>query len=317
MLDNAIRATFQWRYKDETRLAGKVERKRKDLDAAGTPEPATVDLWLAALTDLAAVRVLTYEESDRAAAAGKIAEQFTDATCEAGATPVIRDVVNHATGKFYRATHLLVTLPKDDLAPHLSNLEGVVCEVQVCSLLAHVWNEIEHDLVYKQLSGSPSGTEINLLRALGNETLAGDAVISELIRATNARSRTETEVFVDVHDFVSRSRGLFPLAIAFPENAGQLFLELLRMGCDSPEKVKALIGDPPDTGARELFDGLLASLTNEERDLLKLKADSSDLMLMKVLASKAQDIIDAHPTGRGIGRPPRIASIARRFRDMP
>lgn len=318
MLDNAIRATYQWRFKDEARLAGKIERKRADLAKGNMPEPTTVEGWFELLTDLAAVRVMNYEESERSNAAAKIAEKFTDVSGTAQPTPIVRDFIDQATGKFYRATHLLVTLPKEDLtSANLSNLEGVVCEVQVCSLLAHVWNEIEHDIVYKQFSGTPGDTEVNLLKALGNETLAGDAVISELIKATSTRAKQQSDQFVDVFDFVSRARELFPNASEFSENAGQLYDELDRMGINNVEKLKELIGKEPEPEAKSLLERLVGSLTSDDKYSLRLNPLSSDLMLMRVLPSKAQDIIDAHPAGRGVGRPPRIASIARRFKELP
>lgn len=258
--------------------------------------------------------MLTYEESARKSAADFIAEMFLERDGVAPPVPEVRNEVDQDKGKFYRATHFLVTLPTDDFADaRFSNLKGVVCEIQVCSLLAHVWKEIEHDLVYKQLSGAPSETEINLLKALGNETLAGDAVISELIKATGTRTLAMTDKFVDVHDFVSRARGVLKSADVFSENSGQLFAELQSLGVDNMEKLKKLLDDDAEIRAKELMDELDAALNKEERESLKLSNVSSDLMLMLVLEQKAQDIVDAHPAGRGVGRPPRIASIARRF----
>lgn len=320
MQDNAIRATYQWRFKDDGRLEGKIERRRSQManTTPPTPEPASVEEWLNDLTDLAAVRVLTYEESERGAASALIAEQFLDKSGTTQPVPDVRNTVDQDKGKFYRATHLLVTLPTDDFADaRLSNLKGVVCEIQVCSLLAHVWNEIEHDLVYKQLSGTPNETEINLLKALGNETLAGDAVISELIKATGTRTRALTDKFVDVHDFVSRARDVLPTATRFSDNAGQLFSELQSLGVDNMQKLNELLGDDAETRSAALIAQLAATLDQGDRESLKLSDISSDLMLMLVLEQKAQDIIDAHPAGRGVGRPPRIASIARRFLELP
>lgn len=316
MQDNAIRATYQWRFKDEARLAGKIERRKSDLanTIPPTAEPGTVEAWMADLTDLAAVRVLTYEESARESAASLIAEKFLDKDGLAPPRPDVRNKVDQEKGKFYRATHLLVTLPTDDFTDaRLSNLKGVVCEIQVCSLLAHVWNEIEHDLVYKQLSGTPNETEINLLRALGNETLAGDAVISELIKATGTRTRALTDKFIDVHDFVSRARDAFPSASRFSDNAGQLFAELLSLGVDNMQKLNEMLGDDMESRAKASLHALDAGLDTGDQESLKLSDATSDLALILVLETKAQAIIDAHPAGRGVGRPPRIASIARRF----
>jgi ppGpp synthetase/RelA/SpoT-type nucleotidyltranferase len=66
-------------------------------------------------------------------------------------------------GRFYRATHCQVALKAEDLVEPFDNLEGITCEIQVCSLLAHVWNELEHDLVYKPTTGTFSGRESDSL----------------------------------------------------------------------------------------------------------------------------------------------------------
>jgi hypothetical protein len=50
---------------------------------------------------------------------------------------------------FYRASHVEVFLPPSDIVGTYTNVVGVPCEIQVCSMMAHVWNEIEHDLGYK------------------------------------------------------------------------------------------------------------------------------------------------------------------------
>lgn len=318
--DNAIRATFQWRFKDEERLAGKVERRKRSLLNSDPPvtEPQTVEAWLSNLTDLAAVRVIVYEESDRSSAADLIAKEFLNSSGDSEPQADVRDKLDQGSGSFYRATHLSVTLPTEDFSDaRLSNLKGIVCEIQICSLLAHVWNEIEHDLVYKQLSGAPNETEKNLIKALGNETLAGDAIISELIRATSTRERNLNDKFIDVHDFVSRARADFPSATQFSDNAGQLFAELLLLDIENMQKFKELLGDNPEVRAKATLTRLSQAIDQGEKDTIKLSDVSSDLALMIVLESRAQAIVDAHPAGRGIGRPPRISSIARKYLQLP
>lgn len=314
--DNAMRATLQWRVKDESRLEEKIQRQRELMSRTKfrSNEPTSVEEWLATFNDLAAVRVITYEESDRVKAATLVAERFTDEFGSGHASPTTRDKANIRKGTFYRATHLHVTIPDKELInTPLANLKGVVCEIQVCSMLAHVWNEIEHDLVYKRLSGTPSESEMNLLKALGNETMAGDSIISELIKATNNRTSKETDAFVDVYDFVARARTMFPEAENFGRNAGQLFAQLRSFGVSNMKYLIGILGnEPQERGARILAD-LDSALEPIEAASLKLDASSSDVALMCLLEQKAQEIVDAYPSGRGVGRPPRIASIARRY----
>lgn len=108
------------------------------------------------VTDLAGVRVSTYLESDRPRVVGEIQKLFDGPN--AGAVVVDVEDSNEEE-QYYRATHCQVSLKTDDLEEPNDNLAGLTCEIQVCSMLAHVWNELEHDLVYKPTTGDVSGRE--------------------------------------------------------------------------------------------------------------------------------------------------------------
>jgi hypothetical protein len=60
--------------------------------------------------------------------------------------PEVKDKQRETPENFYRATHCEVFLPPVDLVGTYANVASVPCEIQVCSMMAHVWNEIEHDL---------------------------------------------------------------------------------------------------------------------------------------------------------------------------
>ncbi|MBA3890429.1 MAG: RelA/SpoT domain-containing protein [Gemmatimonadaceae bacterium] len=128
------------------------------------------------LGDLAAVRFSAYVEADRERVVDLVRATFVGP--DGG--PVIAEVKDRfdvVSGRFYRATHLDVALPEEELIGSFDNVRGVRCEVQVCSMLAHVWNEIEHDLVYKPLMGPVSIEEREALgRSCG--VLVGDALDS-------------------------------------------------------------------------------------------------------------------------------------------
>ena len=109
-------------------------------------------------------------------------------------------------GKFYRATHCEVAIKKDDLDSDNQNLRDLTCEVQVCSLLAHVFNEIEHDLTHKPLAGELSEEALGFLEALGPLTDMGDFVIVNLLSAVN-KGKPRKEQFNDENDFVRQHAG--------------------------------------------------------------------------------------------------------------
>lgn len=53
--------------------------------------------------------------------------------------------------------------------------------------MAHVWNEIEHDTVYKNLTGDLSDLELEAIDSLGSLTKTGDGIIKNLLRARQVR----------------------------------------------------------------------------------------------------------------------------------
>jgi hypothetical protein len=183
--------------------------------------------------------------------------------------------------------------------------------------LAHVWNEIEHDLGYKPLSGELSEGEKRALDTLGNLTQAGDGTIVNLLEATDARLAANEGEFKDQWDFVARARRFFPAANDFGAHSGQLFTELLAEGLDTPLKLEERLLQASDSAARgyELLDAFAAHIAGDDV-VRRVDAASSDPLLMLFLDQFAQAVLERHPGGRGKGRPPRIASIARRFIEM-
>jgi ppGpp synthetase/RelA/SpoT-type nucleotidyltranferase len=164
-----IPATVQWRVKSPERVRTKLERlAAKGIAGAGVE-------GLDVLGDLAGVRIATWVEADRPRTMEMIRGAFAQVEVE----------VKDRPGSFYRATHCQITLAPGDDAGATEELTGLSCEVQVCSLLAHVCNEVEHGLVYAG-SREPSVEERAMLDALGRLADAGDAFLTVLLamRAT-------------------------------------------------------------------------------------------------------------------------------------
>lgn len=304
--ENAIPATVQWRAKDPGRLRGKLLRKRGDFDSA--------EAVFSGIKDFAGVRVATYVESDRGRMVTEIAQRFVGP----GGGAVTPDVRDFEYPSFYMATHCQVALPPDDLNDRLANLAGTSCEVQVCSLLAHVWNELEHDLAYKPLTGELSDQEKASLLDLGHLVRAGDGLIRTLLDATDRRLKQNEGKFADQWDFVARMREWFPDARDFGTHSGQLYEELLGCGYNSPQAIEeALLGHAEDTATRaqQALVAFETYLTDRGDDVVRIDTRSSDVLLMPFLERHADEVLERHPAGRGRGRPPRIASAARRYKD--
>jgi hypothetical protein len=70
---------------------------------------------------------------------------------------------------------------------------GSPVEIQVASVLMHAWSEVEHDLVYKPLSGAVSEDELQILDGLNGIVLSGEVFLERLQAAFESRvSQTGT-----------------------------------------------------------------------------------------------------------------------------
>lgn len=306
---NAMRAQVTSRAKSVRSFENKLRRFAKMPDK----DLQTIDKVFEQISDFAGVRVATYRAEDQTRIVDEIKKRF----CGPNGTDVQVDPKAHfSEDSFYRATHCQVFLLDDELVGTYENLRGTGCEIQVCSMMAHVWNEIDHDIGYKSEGGGPQQVEAGLLKALGLLTRSGDEVISQLLEANLARLEEQTGDFEDAFDFVARLRSTF-VDSDLSLHAGQLFDEIKTLEFTSPEKLKNGIGEAEFTPAvaRNNLAAFNQFLTDSgEQDYL-LDDHSSDLILILLLKKYAEKIEANHPAGRGKGRPPRIRSIATRYRD--
>ena len=192
-----LRATIQRRTKNPRSYADKL-RKPKNKEKYNS-----VDEVFEKISDLAGVRIATYLESDRQSVVEKIRKEFVGKEDQ---DPEIERKDRDFSKKHYRATHCQVYLPEEDLSGVNENLRGTTCEIQVCSLLAYVFNEIEHDLQYKPLSGELSEAEKEYIDQLGLLTKAGELTIKRLLSETDERLSKKTGKFNEVYEFVARMR---------------------------------------------------------------------------------------------------------------
>lgn len=305
-----VRATVQRRAKNPKSFFEKLKK------AENRAKYNSVDEVFQRISDLAAVRIATYLESDREPVVEELKKEFLGAP-GTGNGPDIQVKDKAGNGLHYRATHCQVFLPEEDLVGGNENLAGTTCEIQVCSLLAHVFNEIEHDLQYKPLAGELSVVERELIDQLGLLTKSGDITIKRLLHETDDRLKERTGEFADVHDFVARMRETMGLK-DFASNAGQLFDELNVLGLMTPDALsQAICGAGQqciaETSKHE-YDQLKHYLAQQQTELLD--DGSSDVLLVGLLKNRYEQILAHHPMGRGRGRPNRLAQIGVAYRKM-
>ncbi|MDQ2861087.1 MAG: RelA/SpoT domain-containing protein [Pseudomonadota bacterium] len=304
---NVIRAHVTSRAKSARSLEGKLRRFSRNPGK----DIQTVDAVFAQIGDLAAVRVATYRPEDQERVVGEICKLFSGPD----AVDVAVDRKDKLKeGGFYRATHCQAALRDEELVGTYENLKGTSCEIQICSMMAHVFNEVEHDIAYKPEGGGPGGAETGLMAGLGNLTRTGDAVISQLLAANEVRLKEQAGDFNDAFDFVARMRREFP-GVDLSGNSGQLFDELKTLGLTSVDRLKGAIGAErfDIEVATALVEGFNEYVTATGHEAFLLDGKSSDLILVLLLDAYAAQIEENHPAGRGMGRPPRIRSIASRY----
>lgn len=306
---NAIRAQVTSRTKTVRSFEGKLRRFAKRHDKL----MGTVDDVFRQIGDLSGVRVATYGPEDEARVAHEIEKVFQGHDGQ----PIdidLKDKLDPKGSQFYRATHCQAYLRDTDLVGDYENLKGASCEIQVCSMMAHVWNEIEHDIGYKPEGGGPDTAEKGLLETLGHITRSGDAAITRLLAANDARLQAQTGDFVNVFDFVARMQQILP-GSDLSQNSGAVFEEAQLLGLNSPEQVMDAVGKGKFKleHAKELIDAFNNYLLAGDGPEYQLTPNSADVVLALLLEKFAAKIEQNHPAGRGMGRPARIRSIAHRY----
>lgn len=119
-----------------------------------------------------------------------------------GSPRIKKDESNH------RATHMQIRLRPSDLTEKSDNLNDDHCELQITSMLAHVWNEIEHDFVYKGDKSILGDYERSALESLGLLTKTGDNIIVNLRNANVARERQEQLKIVQASEELTSAEAL-------------------------------------------------------------------------------------------------------------
>lgn len=103
----------------------------------------------------------------------------------------------------YAARHYRVRLKSSKLKGTDVRYADTAVEVQVASVLVHAWSEVEHDLVYKPLSGDLSDEEYAILDELNGLVLAGEIALERLQKAGDFRLRFEENKFRNHYELAS------------------------------------------------------------------------------------------------------------------
>jgi len=310
---NAIRAQVTFRVKSTKSFEGKLKRFSTQKDK----NYASVDDIFQNISDLAGVRIAAYSYDDCARLAEHIIAVFRgfdddDPTLDR------KDKKEDGNHNYYRAIHAQVRLPEEEITATFDNVDDIACEIQICSMMDHVWNEIEHDIGYKPDVGPPSGNEAHFIGQLGLTVRQGNLQIAGLLAEHEHRVRNkggdnpavqDQASFQDVHDFVSRMRNRCLVMPRFPENSGQLYDMLVELGLQDPLAVEQALW-PLDERLKLQLQSF-KDFMRAENPRLEPDPETSDLLLFSLLTKKPKEVAEALKgrAGRGRGRANRLHSL--------
>lgn len=164
----ALRAQISSRAKHPDDLREKLRRKRADPRYAF---PLLRDDLSATVTDLAGCRVMVYHPGDEGEAAHLVRRAFRRA-------PRPDADEEHRKPSGYRATHLLVSIGDEEES---AALHGAICEVQVTTIAAHLFNELEHHIQYKDTASPLTTAEVSHLEAVRGASAALEQMVGKLL----------------------------------------------------------------------------------------------------------------------------------------
>jgi len=214
-----ITALYMHRAKTKKSLRMKLEDRNKKRSFTTKGEFRNEDDIYNEIPDLAGVRIVLYFPTESRDVEEAIFGNFSILETKAHNGSRVPPTTTAMPGydlqerKFigYTAKHYITDVAEDK---HMLGLEAEdlplgkpVVEIQVMSLIHHVWSEIEHAIEYKAYGDRPTLTERTTLDSLNGLVLTGERVIETLyVCRTRARqnkspgtefnNRNELEVFI-------------------------------------------------------------------------------------------------------------------------
>lgn len=180
-----IKAIVSHRAKRPDRLRDKLAQRNEE------KKYSSVKSIFADIVDLAGVRIALYFPSDR-----EIVDETVNDLFDVKKTKKFPESSHKPkyTKRFsgYWASHYRVEIKKSD--NQYKRYQNTIFEIQVASVLMHAWAEVEHDLVYKPLSGELSEEELAILDEINGLVLSGEIALERLQKAITKRTEKSNEI---------------------------------------------------------------------------------------------------------------------------
>jgi ppGpp synthetase/RelA/SpoT-type nucleotidyltranferase len=175
----------------------------------------------------------------------------------------------------YGARHYRVFLKKENIVDPRYSKSCI--EIQVASVLMHAWAEVEHDLLYKPLSGELSIGEHAILDEINGLVLTGEIALERLQNAQEVRLGKDGTQFIDQYELAIFLHNHFRTRVQSPNmiigRADVLFRFLQLTGLNYPEKLRAYtakLSNNDENGTILISDQLLDIILGTDEDLYKI-----------------------------------------------
>lgn len=181
--ESGIRAIVTYRAKNPERLSIKLQQRNEQRDI----KYSCLDDIYFDICDLSGVRVALYFPSDRDKVDTIIKDLFSLISEPKVFPSESKTPTYQKRFSGYWARHYRVRLKEASLTDSQKRYAQAKTEIQVASVLMHAWSEVEHDLVYKPLSGNLSNEELAILDELNGLVLSGEIALERLQAAGTSR----------------------------------------------------------------------------------------------------------------------------------
>lgn len=264
LAQKGIRAIVTSRAKRPDRLRQKIKQRISEKNYS-----CVNDIY-EDIVDLAGVRIALYFPGDHEEVDKLIKAEFIVKKSKSFPDPDKKDFTYEKRFSGYKARHYHVYLEDEHLIEE--RYSKACIEIQVASVLMHAWAEVEHDLLYKPLSGELSDDEHATLDAINGLVLTGEIVLERLQKAQERRIGKKGSHFNDQYELASflynHLRTKTPTSTMIMGQADVLFYFLQLAKLDRPEKLTTFISDIDTTeNQRTISDQLIDHILSAKPEL--------------------------------------------------
>lgn len=243
---SGVRAIVSYRAKAIDSLHRKLDKRDAE---TGSKRYMVVDDIYRDIVDLAGVRVALYFPGDIDVVSKIISELFFEIQSKTFPSAHVNDAEEVYQKRFdgYHAKHYRVKLGDD------SRYSEAPVEIQIASVLMHAWSEVEHDLVYKPMSGGASKEELMILDEINGMVIAGNIALERLQSAISERINGACYIFQNHYElaaFIAKKIGTTEIINA--QSLYDLFRGLNILSKDKIEGVLQVVKQCLDRATEDL-----------------------------------------------------------------